>query len=76
VSPHAKHLDFLAGDGLAGFISLGVQEGLDLETRSRLGRGEIVDGGFITLQRYSLPVLADFAEKFVLDGISLHAPGG
>ena len=70
----SSHL--FGGDLDARFVSLFNELGLQAQASLGHGSANVVEDGGEAVERTGRPVLADFAEDAMLDGIPLAAPGG
>lgn len=63
------------GHLFAGLIEFSLQGCIDFQSCASLGGANILERHLITVQRHTLPVLADLAEQAMFDGIPLRCAG-
>jgi hypothetical protein len=67
--------ELLVGDFDSFGVGIGVEAGVDLEAGAGGGRGDEVDDDLVGEEWFAAPVLADKAEKPVLDFVPLAGGG-
>ena len=75
MSADTQQLHLLVGDLLPLLVGFGVELSSDGQAGAGPGGRDIVEDGFIALERHPLPVPADLAEQSMLDRIPFGGSG-